>query len=465
VLKFLFISLNPIAGDEPFTLFHAQMPVADIIRNINRGNNPPLFEILLHFWIKLGGIESFWVKALPAFFSSATAVIIYFYCKKNFSLTVAIAAALIFSFSNYHLELAHFTRAYALLGLLSVASMYCFNSYIKGNVSGRILITLVIINVLLLYTHYLGVFIIAVQLICLLFIPSIRNYWKKYLLVLMGIIIIYLPQLFVFVNRFSATAKDGTWVKTPSGLESLYNSIVQFSNQPVVAVACIGIFISGIIYFIIHRNKKIDTDNLIVLIWFLFPFFGLFFISYFFPMFVSNYLVFFAVAYPIVIALTIENLFRKTKKVYGLVAAGIIVLCFGFTFNPRSDNERDILPALNKITELKTDKTVLIISPEYFMLNYTYYENRELFKDAGAHASFERMRIELNATNVFPTDHAEQNSDSIFFTEFPKIIYLDVSADFSAPGNNILPTIEKRYSLKGKYTFRKEITVYEFERE
>jgi mannosyltransferase len=65
ILKLLFLGRNDIALDEPFTVFWAQVEFPALFEMLKTENNPPLFFLLLHFWIKIFGISAFSVRFLP----------------------------------------------------------------------------------------------------------------------------------------------------------------------------------------------------------------------------------------------------------------------------------------------------------------------------------------------------------------------------------------------------------------
>jgi uncharacterized membrane protein len=77
ILKIIFIESRAIANDEPFSIFTAQMDVPALLAELAPGNNPPLYELILHGWIKIFGIGPFAVRFLPYFFSCFTVFFIY----------------------------------------------------------------------------------------------------------------------------------------------------------------------------------------------------------------------------------------------------------------------------------------------------------------------------------------------------------------------------------------------------
>ena len=77
IIKVMYLSFQPISHDEPFTVYHAQFDFYNIIHYLKNYNNPPLFELILHFWIKCFGISPFSVRFLPMLFSSLSVVLFY----------------------------------------------------------------------------------------------------------------------------------------------------------------------------------------------------------------------------------------------------------------------------------------------------------------------------------------------------------------------------------------------------
>jgi hypothetical protein len=164
---------------------------------------------------------------------------------------------------------------------------------------------LLTINVLLLYSHYFGFFVIAIQTIPVVLIKDIRNkILGKYIVYLLGLIFLYIPNLNILIIRFLDSSNHGTWLKSPNGFESIYNMLWQFSNKPVTTVIAMSILLVALVKSIIKKDiQNIPISHTIILIWFLFPFLFMFIISYWIPMFLDRYLIFVSLGFYFVLAI------------------------------------------------------------------------------------------------------------------------------------------------------------------
>lgn len=457
ITKIMFLDKPSIAWDEPFSIYHAQMQPGWIVHHLFNGNNPPGFDLLLHCWTKLFGISAFSVRFLPFLFSSLTAMMFFLLGNRFFNYRTGLVAALIFSFSNYHLFFAHEARVYSLFGFLTVTSFYLFFDFIRIK-NKRYLLGLAVINALLLYMHYFGFFVILVQGISVLAIAEIRkNHFFRFAASGTLTLALFLPNLLILFGRFSDSASNGTWIEKPNGLVSLYNMLWSFSNQPVITVLCLLTLVAALVKLIIRKDLKgIQAEKKVVAIWFLFPFFFMFLISYKIPVFLDRYLIFVSFGYYLLVAISIGYLFSREKAAY--IAAAPLVLLFAVTFRPNLDNKRHVIETIDKVRALKDENTSVIICGRDFVLNFAYYYDPKLFRDVDQVGVYDKMIYEFSKRDIFAVYHMP--TDVILKR---KVIYLDAAADFSDPGNNILNTLNSAYTLKQVHHFETIFNVYEFE--
>jgi mannosyltransferase len=465
IMKGLFLSSNSIAGDEPFSIYIAQMDILSIINQLSTGNNPPLYEILLHFWIKLFGISPWAVRLPSLLFSSATVLFVYLIGKSFLNIRVGIFAAVIFIFSNYHTLFAHEARVYAMTGMLTAMSMYIYlKSITPGKTHKRDWTFLILINILLIYSHYFGFFVLAIQLIHLITHKKlIKSLWKPFLLVYGAIAVAYLPNINILLGRFMDSSSKGTWIKPPDGIETLYNMLWSFSNTPVVTVIAITILLTALIKLLIRIKHVTDNRNTIrlIILWFAFPFFLMFFISYQIPMFFARYLMFVAVGYCLLLAVSADYIIQKPEWARYLIPSLICIL-FIATTKPDISNKRNMRDTVDKITELtKNGDALVIITPAFYDLHFIYYYDIEVFKSYNSRDIKANIHKYLHEQNIFPVDYAHQ-IDTTKTAESERIIYLDAGADYSVPGNGILTFFEERYTFLNRYDFYEIFRIYEF---
>jgi len=458
ILKILFLSFNSVGGDEPFSIYHAQMDVSSIIHHLSYGNNPPFYEIMLHFWIKIFGISEFSVRFPSLIFSVSTVYFVYKIGKDFFSYSSGLVAGLLFTFSNYQLAFSHEARVYALFALLTAVSMFLFLIICRKPDSFIHLFFLLVINVILLYSHYFGFFIITIQTIAMLIFKEIRKpLMRKYLVYFILLLLLYIPNLNIIITRFFDTSIHGSWVKSPNGIESIYNMLWQFSNKPITTVISIIILFAAFIKSIFGRDlKSISVNTKIVLIWFLLPFFSMFVFSFWIPMFLDRYLIFVSLGYYLVLAFCAAYIFQQRKL--RLMIPGILILFFAATFNPNVDNNRHVKETIGKIKELKDQNTAVLICPQHFILNFAYYFDRDVFRDVDGQHVYSGMIENFKKDKIF----AVNKVDEAPLDGFEKIVYLDAAAQFSCPDNNIVSTLNKNFLLKSTHPFYEIFTVYEF---
>ncbi len=467
VTKGFFISSNSIAGDEPFSIYMAQMDVTSIIANLAQGNNPPLYELILHFWIQFFGISAVSVRFLSLIFSALSVLLIYRLGFKHINKRVAIYASIIFIFSNYHTLFAHESRTYALLGMLSLASMYYFLNLVSSNILSKknSLIAYVIASTLLIYAHYFGFFILISQAIFLVLNRSLLiERWKSVWLITAVLILLYAPNIIILMRRLVDSAANGTWLQPPDGIEAVYSMLRAFCNAPVVTVFVISVLIAAMVkYFITRQSDSVPHQSAqLIIIWFTFIFFFMFIISFKTPMFLDRYLMPAAIVFPLLVAMACDYLI--SRKGYGYIIPIIICILFIASVKPNITNKRNVKETVEKVSELKDASTIVYLSPARYDINFIYYYNQQCFKN------YNKLDVKANLyqclvdDNIFPIDNQTQIKEGEI-THFNQVVFLDAGAGSVFPHNGIFNRLSQSMKLQEEFEFYEIFKIYRFVRE
>jgi len=456
-LKFFFIDSQPIGHDEPFSIFHAQLSLPELTANLVKGNNPPLFEIILHYWISLFGISAFSVRFLPYLFSILALPFVFKIGSRFFNVQTAIIATLLFIFSNINTYFAYDVRVYSLLILLSVISQYLFLE-IRNN-SKKVLpkIFFILTNILLMYAHYFGIFILFIQGVTLIVDKEFRKNIKQYLLLYAIVILSFLPLLITVFNQLYSSTTAGTWVVSPSGFKSVYFMFIHFCNSPTSTIIILVMLVASA--FFIKKNSE-KTPNKLIALWFFVPFFGMFIISFFVPMYLPRYVVYGAPAIYILIAHQGLQFFKKRYFInYIIVGAVLLVFIISTKVDPiKNTHEKE---ATDLVSQKKSEHTAVILAPSYFSLNFTYYFNKEIFMSAGKGDVFEQQITLLKKYNVYTISNKEE-LDFEEYWKFDTIIFYDAGSSFLFPNNGIYDAINSKYTLFDKHEFEHNFGLYFF---
>lgn len=389
VLRVWYVGKTDLGGDESFSLYMALQSVPDLVRMLTQGDNPPLWELLLHYWVKLFGISEVAIRNLSVFFSVLTVIPIYLAGEKYIHRWAGVAASLFYGFSTFSIYMAHECRVYSLIGFCSACSVLLFLSVIRNPKTYKFIL-LTLVNLMLMYGHYLSVWIIVMEFIIALDIKPVRQkIWKPYLIHAGTLILLFAPMFPILFTRFFDSGINGTWIAKTTSLEALYDFLWRMCNAPLTTVLVIVLLVSALVTLIIKIAKKqysIGSTTILSLLWVV-PLLVSFGLSFFTGFFLDRYFYFLFPLFYLAIAAYCVYLFpRKEVFGYGLMAA--FVLAMGFSCSLDSSTKRfsgwhsEIRPIVNQLVEAKEKEDALVVLPEYFDKQFTYYldENHEAFR-------------------------------------------------------------------------------------
>ena len=124
-LRVLLLGTKGMWLDETFSVWMASHSVVDILHWIVRiDQHPPLYYLLLHYWIALNGDTPYYVRLLSVLFGAGTIPIIYLIGKRMSGVVMGLAAAVLLTFSLFNIYFAQETRMYTLLTFNASVAIY-----------------------------------------------------------------------------------------------------------------------------------------------------------------------------------------------------------------------------------------------------------------------------------------------------------------------------------------------------
>ncbi len=438
--KLFFINTRDICMDDPFTIFHAQKSIHDILLLPTQNEpNPPLFMVLLHFWIKLFGIEPGSVRLLPLLFNSATPIFIYLTGKKLLNVWSGIFAAGLFIFSTFHFYFGLEVRAYAMLSFGTSAALYYFISLSKTPDSRKYLLGLIIANILMIYSHYFGWFVVFIQAVLSLFYFSEKRFLKSMAINLLVSGIAFFPMAIVFVKQF-LKSKQGTWLTAPSNSEYM-NQLKQFFNTTIVLKVFIVVCIVGLFVAIVKKaDKQKLKELLVVFLWWIIPYTLMFLVSAKIPMFLNRYILFNTIGLYVFVGFFINWAFLNIKKSGVIISISMLILMVSnIEINSKYFYYREVKNTVNYVKQQQDSSSIIIIHPHWASLGFTYYFDKEIFKDVLDYDN------KLSEHRIYPVWNVDFVKEIVKKQPDVKIIYYQDGSIFNDNNNTIFKYLNEKY--------------------
>jgi mannosyltransferase len=235
--------------DEGLSVGIADRPLSDIPLALREDGSPPLYYMLLHFWLDIAGRSEAGVRGLSLLFALLAIPASYWAGRVIWGTTKAAwFAAVLAAFNPFLAQYAQEARMYSLVALLVIPATACFiRAYaLDGTGSRRPWIAGFAISVAAaLYTHNWPIFFtiaaaIAWALLWLLAdSPRRRELLRDGLLGFGGLFLLYLP--WVPTTLYQAAHTGAPWADAPA-LDSLFGvPAVLLGRMPqIVLLICAG---------------------------------------------------------------------------------------------------------------------------------------------------------------------------------------------------------------------------------
>jgi uncharacterized membrane protein len=329
LIRFWDLTEDCLWFDEIFSLHAASMGYLELLRFIAADLiHPPFFYILLKIWITTFGDSTQSVRLFSLLFSTAAIFPVIKICRlqgmKNGELYLAL---FLLSVNGYFIHYSQTVRMYSLLIFLSTLSIYLFLLHIK-NPEKKLTVCLVIVNLLLVYTHYYGLLVLFTQIVIAMFERR-----KRLLLSSIFVLLCFLPWILTIraLAAGQGVAQNIGWITRP-GAGTVLRFFVTL-NQPFYFMEGVGnrvpiihliafslLFGLPLIYLAYYRRQEIRH----LLAFTLVPPIIAFLVSHLLPHSIwgTRHLVIILVPYTLLVSMAIFSLRWVTVKTTVLVLLG-----------------------------------------------------------------------------------------------------------------------------------------------
>ncbi|OGK17911.1 hypothetical protein A3G67_05015 [Candidatus Roizmanbacteria bacterium RIFCSPLOWO2_12_FULL_40_12] len=386
MLEFLF-SKTPLLyfvqdfwRDEAFTAILSQKKLLDIIYLTARDFNPPLYYILVHFWIKLFGHSEIAIRSLSFLFFAGTALAVFLLMEQVFKFRPkkAYIYLLVFLFNPLLLYNAFEARMYSMLAFFATLSWYFLKTEKRKSY--------VVATTLGLYTHYFMVFVLASQIF---YIVS-SHFLKKKIKLLdykeIGLVFIFFVPWLIFLISSHSFSKENFWIlkpqfetyaHMPSLLYTGYEFGFRFFQNYLFPLT---IFFNIVplygLYKLRQQSEKYRDIFVLLTSWAFIPVFITFGISLFNPLFLPRYLIASSVGLTLLIIYVIDE-FPVLLKLL-LIAFLIFYSSLYLQLHLQKRAKAPVKKAFYEIKLLSRGDEPLYVTDEldFFTAQYYFDQNR-----------------------------------------------------------------------------------------
>ncbi|NTU46625.1 hypothetical protein HGA88_03280 [Candidatus Roizmanbacteria bacterium] len=304
--------------DEAFSYLLAKQDLLQIVVLTARDFNPPLYYILLHFWIQIAGASEIALRSFSLIFFWATIYVVFYILHHCFQLSSKKSFLYLLLFVGNPLLVYYGSEArmYSMLAFFATASYYFF---LKKNTKAYLIVT-----VAGLYTHYFMLFMLLAQAL-VSFIE--KKSWKPVALAGIGFVpwvIFLLTQPHAFAQQFWIPAISSKnmyelFGTIYTGYEPELDFLKFVFNGVHIFLLAVSIYIGGLLMWAWKRQKKTypgDRYALTAFLLFAIPVVLIVIVSLVKPIYLPRYMIFSTIGLLLFLVLSLERMKFKTRIIF-----------------------------------------------------------------------------------------------------------------------------------------------------
>lgn len=424
-LRIYCLTCESVWLDEGYSILWAKQEPSQIIDAVSKDVHPPLYFLVLHYWITIFGDSELAVRLLSVIFGLLAIIMMYMVGNLLFNKDMGILGSLILSLSVFHIHYSQEIRSYSLMVLLTLVSMYFFLKLLERR-SYPISAGYIVSSALLIYTHFFGLFVIAAQNICLLSLfiitrKATKTGFRRWIILQAILFILYLPWL-GFLIRQTLIVQGGEflgWLTQPSIL-LLASSFFEYSGYFNLAAPLWVLSLSAVlsVYFIIMslnsilKIKKSDREKtLFLVIWLLTLIILPFMISYFSaPIYFTRFTIPASLAFYLLVAKGILNIRDEKLRAAstGMIVILSLVSIWGYISVVDNEQWREVVDYIETNAE---QGDLALINAWYCYVPFDYYFTRT---DLVTTDPFPKWDYEVNEDNIKNLEHVVTDYERVW---------------------------------------------------
>jgi len=374
--------------DEANTVYVSGQSLSSIIIDYS----PPLYFIITHFWTVVFGSSELAIRFPSAVFGIISIFLMYKIGYHLFNQKIGLISSFLLSISSFAIWHSQDARYYSLLLLLTLLSFYFFIQILKSN-SKWYYLGYALANILLVYNHLFGVFVIISQVF------YFALFWKKYGQQRLKFAAMQIASMLALIPLMVHVIGGGSlmpgWLSEPSFM-SILNTLSEFSGWYTaglflfVAFSILSVIgILSIRWFKGRSGTRFESieEITLLLIWFSFPIIIPFLLSYILnPMYTDRYLI---AALPAFLLLTAKGIVGintligeslNNKFTYGIIIFIALISLVGLSqyyIEPTKEQWRETANFIEYHAQV--DESIVFCA-DYTQKPFDYYYEGDLEK-------------------------------------------------------------------------------------